>query len=367
MVTSAESRTGRAGRDLFPAATTQGGWRCLRGDAEIRELGGFDPQRLRDVAETQMRLCAGNAFGIFIARRGMMVAEFASDDCTWDEPYEIHSCSKSFASLAWGLLLDEQRRSGPDGLSLSTPVYRIIPPLGAVTDPRKEHITIEHLLSMTSGIRGERNGVWGLETDSWSGPFEFALGLAPDRYGHSVSKLVADPGTSWDYSDPGYVHLGLAFRHATGQEMADFVEERIFRRIGVGRVSWSLIGGEGHIGPHTPTTHGVFISGRDLARMGLLLARGGVWGGETIVPAWWIDLATKPSQAFNPKYGLGFWTNRKLAYLPGAPADMFLMAGYRSNRCYVIPSLDLVVVRVGTGPLTWDEQPLVEGILDAVT
>jgi CubicO group peptidase (beta-lactamase class C family) len=351
---------------VYPADTTQAGWRCLDGDDEIRDLGGFDPQRLRVLAETQRRLCAGDPFGVFIVRHGLMVAELTSDDCVWGTRFDVYSCSKSFASLAWGLLLDDQRSAESKVVSLSSPIYEVMPPLGPLTDRRKEHVTVEHVLSMTSGIAGEDTGVWGCVTDSRHGPYEFALGFEPNRYGRSVGTLVTDPGTKWDYSDPGYIHLGLAFRHVTGREMADFLQERIFERIGVGSVSWDAVGGEGHLGPHTAATNGVHISGRDLARMGLLLLRRGSWRGSAIVPEWWIDVATTPSQAFNPAYGLGFWTNRKRAYLPSAPEDMFLMAGYRANRCYVVPSLDLVVARVGQGPLTWDEQTLIRGIIDAI-
>jgi CubicO group peptidase (beta-lactamase class C family) len=351
---------------VFPADTSQAGWRCLDSDEEIRDLGGFDPERLRVLNETQRRLCAGSPFGIFIVRHGLMVAELTSDDCVWGTRFDIYSCTKSFTSLAWGLLLDDQRSAGQGAVSLSSPIYEMMPQLGPLTDPRKERITLEHVLSMTSGMAGEDTGVWGCVTDSTHGPYEFALGLEPNRYGRSVGTLAADPGTRWDYSDPGYIHLGVAFRHVAGREMADFLEERIFQRIGMGSVSWDPVGGEGHIGPHTAATNGVHITGRDLARAGLLLLRKGAWRGTAIVPAWWIDLATRPSQAFNPAYGLGFWTNQKLAYLPTAPADMFLMAGYRANRCYVVPSLDLVVARVGQGPVTWDEKVVIQSVIDAI-
>jgi len=261
---------------------------------------------------------------------------------------------------------DDQRRAGVDGISLSTPIYSLLSTPELLTDPRKERITIEHLLSMTSGIGGERQGVWGHVTDQWHGPYEFALGLAPNRFGQWANTLVADPGTRWDYCDAAYTHLGLAFPNVAGQEMADFVAARILRPIGTGTVSWDAHGGEGHLGPHTTAISGVHISARDLARVGLLLLSGGDWEGETIVPKWWIERATVPSQSFNPGYGLGFWVNAELALVPSAPRDMFAMAGYRSNRCYIIPSLDLVVARVGSGPLSWDERAFVEGIIDAV-
>jgi hypothetical protein len=58
--------------------------------------------------------------------------------------------------------------------------------------------------------------------------------------------------------------------------------------------------------------------------------------------------------------------NTKGTRWPGLPRDTIALSGYRSNRCYVIPSLDLVVARVGSGPATWDEEGLIGSIVEAV-
>ena len=79
-----------------------------------------------------------------------------------------------------------------------------------------------------------------------------------------------------------------------------------------------------------------------------------------------IKTATRTSQELNPAYGYTWWVNTAGTHWPGLPRDGFALAGYRSNRCYVIPSLDLVVARVGSGPPTWDEQALIGGIVAAI-
>ena len=68
-----------------------------------------------------------------------------------------------------------------------------------------------------------------------------------------------------------------------------------------------------------------------------------------------MELATQTSQDLNPAYGYTWWVNTKGARWPSLPRDTFALEGYRANRCYIIPSLDLVVARVGSGPATWDE------------
>ena len=82
--------------------------------------------------------------------------------------------------------------------------------------------------------------------------------------------------------------------------------------------------------------------------------------------SWWVDMATKPSQNLNPEYGYTFWVNTQGSRWPGLPKDMYSLEGYNSNRCYVIPSKEMVVVRVGVGPNQWNEQALIGRILDAI-
>ena len=349
---------------LYPERESQGGWDVLRGDEEIASAGGFDPARLRQVATTQYQLCGGDSYSIVIIRHGRLVAEINTHNVLTPTRFDVWSCTKSFTSLAWGALL----ASNPE-LSFDTRVYDLIYDLipdHRVTDDRKREITVGQVLSMTSGIRGERFGIFGNPTDPFHGPFEYALGLGPNRFDQWVDRLATDPGGGWDYSDPSYAHLALAFASATGREMADFLGERVLEPIGVEYASWDVQGGSGFLGPHTNAHTGMHISAREFARVGYLMLRGGKWQDRQLLPRPWIDLVTRPSQPFNSAYGYGFWVNSERGYVAEAPTDMYAMAGYRSNRCYVVPSLDLVVARVGTGPAAWDERFLIRGVIEAM-
>ena len=148
--------------------------------------------------------------------------------------------------------------------------------------------------------------------------------------------------------------------------MSDYLKERVFDPIGIENLSWDVQGGSGFIGPHTNAHTGIHISARELARFGYLHLHSGVWNGEQLISRWWIDLATRTSQDLNPSYGYTWWVNTRGTCWPGIPRDAFALSGYRSNRCYIIPSLDLIVARVGSGPPSWDEQEFIEGIVSAV-
>jgi len=219
---------------------------------------------------------------------------------------------------------------------------------------------------MTSGIAGEDHGIIGLAVAPGGGNFEIALGREANRFGNSAAKLVAEPGKHWEYSDAAFAHLSLIFARVAGREIADYVKERIFEPIGMENFGWDLQGGAGHIGPHTNAHSGLRLSARDFARLGYLMVRRGAWQGRQIIPTSWIDLATRSSQELNRSYGYTFWVNTDGGKWPGVPKDTFAFSGYASNRCYMVPSLDLVVVRLGYAPVGWSEGTLLPAVVKAV-
>lgn len=283
--------------------------------------------------------------------------------------FDIWSGTKSFTGTAWGLLLDDSRHSRLPGgrtVDLDSLAYPFIPDGYPLTDLRKERIAVRHLLTMTSGIAGETEGVMGIPTATEHGPFEHSLGRCANRYGYRVDKLTAEPGTRWDYSDPAIAHLALAFANITGQEMSEFLQERVFEPIGIEHLSWDVQGGSGFLGPHTNAHTGIHVSARELARFGYLMLRDGVWDGKRLIAKWWMELATQMSQELNPSYGFTWWVNTKGIRWPDVPSDTYALSGYRSNRCYVVPSLDLVVARIGAGPPAWDETDLITNVVNCI-
>lgn len=357
----------------FPEPESQGGWRWLQTPEDVRDCGGMDPDRLARIDDFLDRFDATSS--LVIIRHGHLVREWYDNSALTTTRYDIWSCVKSFTGIAWGLLLDDCRtgKLPPERMvDLDTPAYRFIPEGHPLTDSRKEAITFRHLLSMTSGIPGERYGIAAIPTDTDIGPFEAALGFAPTkarpwREGRWTKTLATEPGTAWDYSDPAMAHLALAFAHIMGREMHEVMAERVFGPIGIENLVWDLQGvGAGFIGPHTNAHTGIHVSARELARFGYLMLQGGQWRGEQLVPAWWVEMATRSSQPFNPDYGFTWWVNTAGTRWPRLPLDLFAASGYQSNRLYVLPSLDLVVARTGSGPGAWDEQGLISLIVSAV-
>ena len=181
----------------FPPPESQGGWRACGSDSEVRTLAGMDPGQLDLVAQQQTFLHGGDSWGFAIIRHGWLARECYTFNVLVPTRFDIWSGTKSFTGTAWGLLLEESRSGRlpqnrqvedpvspptgegvPFGMELDSPIYPFIPEGYPLSDPRKERITVRHLLSMTSGIRGERYGLSGIATRTGDGPFELAFGVA---------------------------------------------------------------------------------------------------------------------------------------------------------------------------------------------
>ncbi|MEN3282054.1 MAG: hypothetical protein V7607_3194 [Solirubrobacteraceae bacterium] len=343
---------------LFPPPERDGGWPWL--DRErAREEAGFDVERLDLIEKAQQTLFGGESTSVVIVRHGKLVREWHTFNVGHGMRFDIWSGTKSFTATAWMLALEELV-----DVTLDTPAYSLLPDV-PLSDPRKAQITLRHLLTMTSGIAGEAAGIAGMATATDAGIFEFALGQSANRFGERVGTLVADPGTRWDYSDAAYSHLSLCFAAVMDREIGEYMEDRVFSKVGM-VAAWDPQGGAGFRGPHTNAHTGLHLSARDLARFGLLVLAGGRWNDEQVIPAAAVAEMTTVSQPHNRAYGLGWWSNSEGVYAPGLPRDLVALSGFRFNRCYAIPSLDLVVARVGTGPVVPDEHRLVRGVVDAI-
>lgn len=336
----------------YPPPESEGGWRRCKNDEEVRRLAGMDPRKLDLVGRENVTLYGG-PWALLVIRHGYIAGEWMGVPAMPQTTFDVWSCTKSATGVAYGLLFDDSRNHRLPGgaqIDLGSLAYSYIPEGHPLTDPAKEGITLRHLLTMTSGIPGEDHGIEGIAVRPGGGEYEFALGKEPDRFGDSAARLYAPPGEAWEYSDAAFAHLSLIFFHVTGREIGEFMKTRVFQPIGIQNSGWDLQGGGGNLGPHTNAHSGLRLSARDFARLAYLLLRGGTWNGKQIVPKWWIDLATRKSQELNPHYGYTFWVNTEGDLWPHVPKDAFAFMGYATNRCYVVPSLDLVVVRLGYGP-----------------
>lgn len=339
--------------DYYPPPESQGGWRTLlpaqgppdaAQKTKIRRLAGVDWDKL--AAAWEYNASAEGDTALLVIRRGWIVGQ-------WYRGYEpdkevsTWSTTKSYISTAYGLLLEDSSKGELPGgrkLTLDTKVCNAewLPESLPLSDPRKSDITLRHLLFATSGIPRE-----GLKVDDevkmGGGYLEMALGHVP---GSPWAKLDGEPGTVFNYSTPGVMHLILLFNNAAGQDLFPFLKERVFKPIGIEKLRWSnrLQSRDGKTGPYC-SYGGVHTTARDHARFCYLSMHRGRWGGKQIVPSSYYDFAFRGTEA-NPAYGAQWWLAGRH---PGAPPDLVETHGHRYNDGFVVPSLDLVFVRFGIG------------------
>jgi CubicO group peptidase (beta-lactamase class C family) len=342
--------------DYFPPAEDHGGWRSLlpeQGEpdreqkARIREVAGVDWDKLREA--WRHNEAADGASGLIVIRRGHIVGEWYKD-CNGKTDFNIYSCSKAYTSTAFGLILTDfgaPAASGRKPLALDAKVCNAewLPESLPLPDPRKAEITVRLLLNMASGLGEENppdppNSAKPFEPKGK--PFEWCLGHVE---GSPMAKLKNDPGKAFHYSNAGVAHLVLLFHRATGTDLFPFLKEHVFEPIGMGQVRWITIGGDGALGPFSQGYSGITTTAREHARFCYLALHRGEWAGKQIVPKSYYDFAWAATSV-QPDYGAQWWV---YPHHKDAPHDLVQTAGFRNNHGYVIPSLDLVFVRVGRG------------------
>jgi CubicO group peptidase (beta-lactamase class C family) len=336
--------------DYFPPTEEQGGWRTLlpvAGEpddlqrARIREIGGVNWDALKTAWAYNAE--APGSTGLLVIRHGHVIGEwYRGGDRT--KVFNIYSSSKSYTSTAFGLILSDFGNGALPGgktLSLDTKVCNAewIPEVLPLSDPRKAETNVRHYLNMASGLSEENPPVQ-------DHPFEWSLGHVASS---PMVKLKSDPGAAFHYSNGGVAHLVLLFQRAAGEDLFPFLKRRLFEPIGLTQVRWTQIGGpgsgQGAIGPLSQGYSGIFTNPRQHARFCYLSLHRGEWAGKRIVPASYYDFAWKGT-TMKRDYGAQWWTQ---PHISGAPDDLVMTLGRDHNDGFVIPSLDLVFVRLGDG------------------
>lgn len=157
-------------------------------------------------------------------------------------------------------------------------------------------------------------------------------------------RRVAAPGTRWAYNNNAYYVLRLLLEQVTDTAIGPLCDEWLWRPIGATESSW-------YQRPGAPDALGRPIWGltmtvRDMARLGLLVERGGIWDGTEIMESSYLDAALRPSQDLRSHYGYLWWLNQD-GVIPEAPDDMVAALGRGDQKLYVTRRNGLVVTRLG--------------------
>jgi CubicO group peptidase (beta-lactamase class C family) len=328
-----------ASRGAAPALGAGVGGPWPDGDELALPADGIDMRRLDaavDSAFQEPPWGARRTRAVVVVHGGHLILERYAEGFGPENRYGGWSMTKSVTSALVGILVG-------DGLvDLTDSGLR--PEWSGPGDPRRE-IHLGHLMHMSSGLGFD-------ESYTPRGAATAMLFDSPDAAAYAArSPLEATPGTRWEYSSATTNLVSAHLRERIGDDSAYLAlpRERLFDPIGMRSAVMEPDAAGTLVGSSF-----MYATARDWARFGLLFLRDGVWNGRRILPEGWVEYSVTPAPAADlGRYGAHWWLNAgepgspERRPRPDLPADLYWASGFQGQYVAVIPSRDLVVVRLG--------------------
>jgi CubicO group peptidase (beta-lactamase class C family) len=333
----------------FPPPDSDGGWRTATNAAQARELAGMDSRKLDQAWDFTQR-CTQNA-GLLVVRNGYLVFEKYVGRAGRNVNPDMASTGKAYTSIACGIMLRELHDKIPEGLDTKVFTPKFLPEAfsadGRLDDERRADITLGQLLCMSGGYNGEG----GAPTAVVMGQ-AFRLQAVPGQNIRDLDQsslrcaMWTNAGAGYSYSSPEPHIASMVLRRVTGMELQDYINERLARPMGWGAWGYCLHRGD-FLMPHANGAGSIAVHATDALRFGYCLLHNGKWADQQLVPADYVALCNQPSP-YNPHcpFSLMFEQNSD-GHVAGAPRDAFWKSGAGGFGLIVVPSLDLVIYKMG--------------------
>jgi len=322
---------------------------------------GIDPQMIAKAGERIKKGKYGEIHSMLIYKDDRLVFEdyYQGHTYQWDAPghkgsyvawnsdmpHCIHSDTKSITSLCIGVAIDLGYIS-----DVKQSIFDYLPDYQHLRTKQNEKITIENLLTMTSGlqweewkislgsIKNDQIAIWFYE----GGPIKYVLG----------KPMVAEPGKRFNYSGGDIQLLAEILKNATGMALDDFSAKYIFEPMGIKKYDWYLVFPTGEI----QAAGGLKLTPREMVKIGAMMLNKGVYGGKRIISEEWVEKCLYPyRQNINIKvpgedigkvgYSYNWWT--KTSTSRKKEADLFFALGWGGQKIIVVPDLEMIVVFTG--------------------
>ena len=225
-----------------------------------------------------------------------------------------HSMCKSITGMAIGMLIEEEK------LKLDENIYDIFSDhMNAFSKIFRPVITVENLLTMTSGVTFNESGI--VSGNDWLGSFLNA-------------SVNGKPGTEFQYNSLNTYVLSAIVTKRTGETLTEYLTPRLFGPLGITKYYWETC-------PKgiTKGGWGLFLCAEDMAKLGQLYLQRGKWNGQQLVSEYWIEISTaRHLKTQNDTYGYGYqlWMEQR----PGS----FEYNGMLGQNVIIYPDMDMVLV-----------------------
>jgi CubicO group peptidase (beta-lactamase class C family) len=263
---------------------------------------------------------------LLVERNGVIVAEYYFDGDGPEDLHDVRSVTKSFSSALIGIAINKGYIENVDE-TLADYLGSVIENL----DEERGAITIHQLLTMSCGLEWSEIGDYS-EFNAWV--------TSPDQINYILAKpFVTPPGMVFNYSD-GAAHLvSVVLEEASGMSAQEFSYEYLFKPLEIEPRPW-LSDNRGY----SYGGVGLFVSPRDMIKLGRLYLEDGKFKGQDVVPAEWIitstqnHIHTNNAVPYGPNYGYFWWVTEVQSY------HAYFANGYGGQFIFNLPDLNLVVV-----------------------
>lgn len=265
--------------------------------------------------------------GVVVVYKEELITEEYADGFNAETPVLGWSMTKSILNALVGVLVKEGK------LDLDHPVVN-----DEWKNDRRQSITLHQLLQMSSGLD------WNEEYGTFSDVTRM-LYIVQDIPDFADNPPLRErPGGEWYYSSGTSNIISGIIREQfdAHKDYLEFPRNALFNKIGMHSAVMELDPSGNFIG--SSYCH---ATPRDWAKFGLLYLNNGIWNGERLFGDDWIEYTTVPAKFSNGEYGAHFWLNADQVAYPDAPEDLFSANGFQGQRVFIIPSKDLVIVRMG--------------------
>ena len=317
-------------------ANTGDGW-----DVASLSSVGLDESPIAQFMNDLLNNLEHKIHGILIIKDGKLVLEeyFPGyrfyhgpfTDYNRETTHDLASVSKSFTATLIGLAIDKGYIN-----NLDQKVLDFFPEYTDLIDSEKHTITLEHLLTMSSGLEwdettypyaDERNDIYRLQHDS--NPILSTLN----------KPLISEPGLQFYYNSGLTNVMGEIINKATGQRVDDFAAVNLFAPLGINEYNWYILP-SGVI----YTAGDLKLFPRAMAKLGELYLEKGKWKGQQVLSAWWVNESSKSQISIDQfwDYGYHWWLHTY--EINSENIESFSARGWGGQNIIVFPSLDMVVV-----------------------
>ncbi len=309
----------------------------------------IDQQKLQMAVDSAFDFPYGKKYkktlSVIVLYKGQVVAEKYAPGINENTPLLGWSMNKTIANALVGILVKQGK------LDVHAPVD-----IPEWQSNERKLLTLNYLLQMESGLKWREN--YFDRSDATK-----LLYMEKDVYGYAISKkLQYKPGTHWEYSSGTSNIISGIIRNTLGNDSLYhiFPRKALFNKIGM----TSAILETDVVGTFVSSSYG-FATTRDWARFGLLYLNKGKWNGEQIFPDGWVQYSVTPNNSSKGWYGAQIWLNKGKRF-PDVPDDAYGFHGFQGQRVIVIPSKDLVAVRMGLSSQNFDTNRFLKDLIASI-